>query len=506
MNPTGSAPAPTPAPEADAATPARFTPRATSTRQRKDRVFVAICVTAAVVAVAVLVTLLASILLEGLGWLNLSFLTGLADPDPAKSGILPALVGSIYICLITAATAIPIGVGTAVLLEEFKPRSPLLQKLLGLVQLNISNLAGVPSIVYGILGVTAFANLFGLAGTPGANNLAIGQTWFLRYTDGAKQSYYTPADGPEAELTPLSKDIPLWLDTEQTRPAEGLEFLTPEETRPRIDAVRTEMRAFDRTLRDGIQALQTGERNRGPVVIDEAAATTVIDTAIAAGTFRIDIDAMRPDLIAMAMALDGLESRELRKKRSAILDRVIDTERDHRLAGVMTLGAEPTRIDRRAWYFLALPFGRSILAGGLTLMLVILPVIIIASQESLRAVPDSMRQGALALGGTRWQSVAKIALPAAIPGICTGTILAMSRAIGEAAPLLVLAGVVFISFTPANLMDNFTVMPLQIFNWASRPQPAFHHVAAAGIIVLLAVLLTFNAFAVLIRQKTSRRN
>ncbi len=144
------------------------------------------------------------------------------------------------------------------------------------------------------------------------------------------------------------------------------------------------------------------------------------------------------------------------------------------------------------------------LAGGLTLMLVILPVIIVASQEALRAVPDSMRQGALALGGTKWQAVSKIALPSAVPGICTGAILAMSRAIGEAAPLLILSGVVFISFTPVHLMSGFTVMPLQIYSWVSKPDESFRELAAAGIIVLLTVLFTFNALAVFIRQKTQK--
>ena len=127
-----------------------------------------------------------------------------------------------------------------------------------------------------------------------------------------------------------------------------------------------------------------------------------------------------------------------------------------------------------------------------------------SAQESLRAVPDSLRKGALALGCTRWQMVRRMTLPAAVPGIMTGTILAMSRAIGEAAPVLVIAGIVYITFTPSHLMDDFTVMPLQIFNWAQRPQEEFHRVAASGILVLLGLLLSFNAVAVFIRQKFSR--
>jgi phosphate transport system permease protein len=162
--------------------------------------------------------------------------------------------------------------------------------------------------------------------------------------------------------------------------------------------------------------------------------------------------------------------------------------------------AQPQRVSEQSWYYLQLPFGRSVLAGGLTLMLVVLPIIIVASQEALRAVPSSLREGALALGSTRWKVVSRMTLPAAVPGVMTGSILAMSRAIGEAAPMLVIAGVVYITFTPQHMMDEFTVMPLQIYNWASLPQEKFHQVAATGIIVLLIILLTFNALAVFIRQ------
>jgi phosphate transport system permease protein len=154
-----------------------------------------------------------------------------------------------------------------------------------------------------------------------------------------------------------------------------------------------------------------------------------------------------------------------------------------------------------SFWYIRLPFGGCVLTGGLTLMIVVLPIVIIASQEALRAVPDSLREGALAAGATRWQMVWCMTLPAALPGIMTGIILSMSRAIGEAAPLLVVGGFLFVTFTPRNLMDDFAAMPLQIYNWASRPQAEFYRVAASGIIVLLAVLLTFNALAVVIRQR-----
>lgn len=309
----------------------RLRPKASWRRLFKNRLFVVLCVLATGASVAVLAILLISIFVQGTSFLSGDFLSNPPSRKPTRAGIWPAMIGSIWVCTACVAFALPIGVGSAILLEEYKPKHPLMRWLHGFIQLNIANLAGVPSIVYGILGMTAFVQLFGVLGS-----------------------------------------------------------------------------------------------------------------------------AMEP---------------------------------------VWTLG---TRED---WYYLQLPFGRGVLAGGLTLMLVILPIVIIATQEALRAVPDSLRHGTLALGATRWQMVAGMTLPAAVPGIMTGAILAMSRAMGEAAPILIIAGIVYITFTPEHLMDDFTAMPLQIYDWASRPQEAFHKVAAAGIIVLLAVMLSFNALAIFIRQK-----
>lgn len=152
--------------------------------------------------------------------------------------------------------------------------------------------------------------------------------------------------------------------------------------------------------------------------------------------------------------------------------------------------------------FLAL--GRSVLAGSLTMTLLILPVIIIAAREALRAVPDSIRHAAFALGATRWQAVRSQVLPVALPGILTGVILALSRAIGETAPLVMIGALTYVAFVPEGPMDAFTALPIQIFNWASRPQEDFHQLAAAGIIVLLVTLLLMNATAVWIRQRAER--
>ena len=144
-----------------------------------------------------------------------------------------------------------------------------------------------------------------------------------------------------------------------------------------------------------------------------------------------------------------------------------DTSRSARGTVFASDAMEPLkgeRIERRSWYYFQLPFGKGVFAGGLTLMLVILPVVIIASVEALRAVPNSLRQASLAMGATQWQTVRQVTLPASIPMIMTGSILAMSRAIGEAAPILVLGVALFITRTPENLMDQFTILPMQIYN------------------------------------------
>jgi len=153
----------------------------------------------------------------------------------------------------------------------------------------------------------------------------------------------------------------------------------------------------------------------------------------------------------------------------------------------------------------AMDLGRSILAGSLMMALLVLPIIIVASREGLRAVPPSIRDGSLALGATRWQTVRFQVLPAALPAMMTGVILALSRAIGETAPLIMLGALLFIPFTPSGPLDRFTALPIQIFNWVSRPQAEFREDAAAAIIVLLIVLLSMNAIAVLIRSWFERK-
>ncbi len=153
-----------------------------------------------------------------------------------------------------------------------------------------------------------------------------------------------------------------------------------------------------------------------------------------------------------------------------------------------------------------LGLGRTLLTGGITMGLLVMPIVIISSREAIRAVPSTYREAAYGLGATRFQVVMGVVLPQAVPGIITGTILAMSRAIGEAAPMIAIAALTFVTFAPTGPMDRFTVLPIQIYNWVQDPREGFSGLAAAGIIVLLVVLLSMNAIAILIRNKTQTRS
>ena len=152
-----------------------------------------------------------------------------------------------------------------------------------------------------------------------------------------------------------------------------------------------------------------------------------------------------------------------------------------------------------------LDLGRTVLAGGLTLSLVVLPVVIITSREAIRAVPPSIKEGALALGATQWQAIWRQILPSSIPGIATGVILSLSRAIGETAPLILVGAATFVAFNPTGLDSAFTALPLQIFSWISQPNEDFQSLAAAAIVVLLILLILLNAIAIWLRNRFQRR-
>lgn len=486
-----------------------YAPRDPQTRRKKDRAFLVLCVATACFAVLMLATLLTSIAADGVGRLGWDFLTSLNSlRDPHEAGIWPALVGSVFLLVICAATAIPIGVGTAILLEEYRPKHPTLRWLHGFVQTNISNLAGVPSIVYGILGFSAFATMFGLFGSMTDPGLTVGQTWFYQYRDVAGNTYYTaaPAEAPE-ELPGASADMTYYTSVQLDEIAD-VAVLAAADLAPLQERIEADVDVIAETLKDMLYA--TRETRRGPVVVPGSVALEIGQAAFADTNLKADTQELLQITVGRLQAMDGKTAREIRTDRRALVDELEAAEM--KAAGVdgqIIAGSTPQRRDVREPWYVQFPFGTSVLAGGLTLMLVILPIIIVASQEAIRSVPQSMRHGSLALGGTKWQAIQQVVLPAAVPGICTGSILAMSRAIGEAAPILLL-GAGFVSFTPVlreggNLMDGFSAMPLQIYNWTKDPDAAFKQTAAAGIIVLLTVLLSFNAIAVFIRQKYTQK-
>jgi phosphate transport system permease protein len=299
-----------------------------------------ICLLVGLFTISVLVIDLA---VEGGSWVRPQLFTNYHSRKPEQAGMKSAIVGSLINIALTGLFSFPLGVGAAIYLEEYAPKN----RLTRFINININNLAGVPSIVYGMLGLVVFGRMFGLFAPD---------SWLVQFLN-----------------------LPV---------------------------------------------------NQG--------------------------------------ALGGLQFN---------------------LFGI-------SRLEIR------LPFGRTILAGGLTMSMLILPVVIIASREAIRAVPNSIRDAAYALGATKWQMISTQVLPIAFPGILTGIILALSRGIGETAPLIIMGAFTYVPFLPESLWDQFTVMPIQIYNWITLPQAEYrNHLAAAGIIVLLAVLLSLNAVAVYLRKK-----
>ncbi len=409
-------------------------------RKRLSGWFYILCVAIAMLSVVVLVVLLVSISVQGSSRVSPDLLTNShSELQPEQAGMWPAIVGTLFICGVCALTALPLGIGTAVFLEEFKPQRPELRWLRrviplgernwehictllfkamrmahGFVQLNISNLAGVPSIVYGLLGLSLFVYMFNAFGQITVNESA-GWEW------GGVQHYY--------QVLSLER---------------GQVVLIPQ-----------------------------GDRSESTITVNEP------------------LEAMLPsgEMVTLSLWEPGTpkpQSSELRQR-------------------TVKVGAKGGRYSRKQWYYFRLPFGRSFLAAGLTLALVILPVVIIASQEALRSVPPSMREASLGLGATTWQTTRNVCLPAAVPGIMTGAILSMGRAIGEAAPILVILGAAIAKNSgPKHLMDDAVTMPVLIYNWAGRQQEVYQELAAAAIIVLLVILLLINSLAIYLRQRISR--
>ena len=484
-----------------------YRPASRAARRAKNHAFQGLCIASAVVAVGVLVTLLVAILLRGLPRLTWDFPFATVSSDPAQTGIGPAMVGSIMILFICALSAIPLGVATAILLEEYQPRARWLRVLHGFVQNNITNLAGVPSIVYGILGFTAFVVMFDALGSPNDPWLDIGQDHYFEYRGAGGKSFFTRSyeDAP-LEPARLGSDQVFYPSIEDaeagTHPA-TVTIAEPGELAAQRKAVEDRLYEINSTMK---QALREATVDRA-LVINQENADDLADAMLSPfrDTLVADYQQMKQLAAAELLKMDGLGPVEQLRPRRELRDKLITAEFEAAgLQQTIIAGTVPLTPDRKKWWYIQLPFGKGVLAGGLTLMLVILPIIIVASQEAIRAVSREMRSGVLALGGTKWQAIEKVVLPAAVPGICTGAILALSRAIGEAAPIL-LIGYVTVQSAPDHLMGAFAALPLQIFQWTSEPDQAFRAAAAAGIIVLLVVLFAFNAVAVLIRQKTQSK-
>jgi phosphate transport system permease protein len=277
-------------------------------RYAGDRLLASLGLLVTLLALTALIALLYDIARDGAPRLSWAFLTSTSSRRAEQAGILPALIGSIYVIALTALIAIPLGIAAALYLEEYGSQGPLSR----LIEINIANLAGVPSIIYGLLGLGLFVRAFAM--------------------------------------------------------------------------------------------------------------------------------------------------------------------------------------------------GRSVLAGACTLAVLVLPVVILATREAIRAVPKSIREASYALGATKWQTTWHQVLPGAFPGILTGVILALSRAIGETAPLITIGALTYVPFVPTNVWSPFTVLPIQVFNWISRPQAAFAENAAAGIVVLLILLLMMNTVAIVLRDRLQRRS
>ena len=464
-----------------------------------------------------------------------AFIGGEPSVNPREAGFKSPLVGTIWLLCVCAISAIPIGIASAVFLEEFKPKTRFELLLHRVINTNIRNLAGVPSVVLGLIGLTVFARMFGLLGTSldyqsfDEYSLNDGTT-VVGITTDIQDDVYTlegpfigearlertsypgitrfPDDGEVVEVTgtvEFTQDYELKFESEQLGSFElsPFDILSGE----MIDGDPFEARPFQATFRLEGQArfvVETVQDGRVFVPRDS------IDD------FEADIDKIRIRNHFFELA-DG---RKVEGKIPEMRDGTITVRRDlesepitFRLEDIATKSNGDfayrtkkmiTFLDEDHPLHIRLPMGTSVLAGGLALMLVILPMVIIASQEALRAVPDSLRQGALALGASKWQMVWNMSLPNAVPGILTGCILAMSQAIGQTAPILIIGGVTFVTFTPDNLMSGFAAMPLQVYDWLRQPDLEFQRVAASGIIVLMTVLLAFNAVAIIIRQKLQK--
>ena len=374
-------------------------------------------------------------------WLGGEYLSSPMSQTPADAGLRTAILGSISLMVIVVAFALPVGVGAAIYLEEYAGHG-LFSRI---VETNVRNLAGVPSIIYGLLGLTILVRIL----APITSGMLFGYN-----VESPKNAIVTTriADALDIEVTTdelTSEFVEIASDTNVVTNEQFEELIT----------------IFQDT---GTYSLS----NDGELPVEEAAPRLaeffdleLIETVIDSELFLVPREGTSTlsdeQFIALSSALSA--------------------------TGSFTVN------------------GRTILSAGLTLALLILPIIIINGQEALRAVPNTIREASYGLGATKWQTIWRQILPVALPGILTGTILAVSRAVGETAPLIVVGASTFITFDPTSPFSKFTAIPIQINNWAKEPDPQFKNVAAAAIIVLLVLMLALNAIAIFLRNRYSKR-
>ncbi len=379
-------------------------------------------------------------------WLDGEFLTTPMSSTPALAGVRTALIGSAGLMIVVILVALPIGVGSAIYLEEYAHHGFVNR----LIETNVRNLAGVPSIIYGMLGLAIFVRAL----APFSSGLIFHINFDAPTVESVVERIAPAFDGAVVYENGQIRSSSVGLSDESARRVADvfLHYGTPSLTMQGNSAVADMADSLAEALSIAVDTTATvaGEPQ---------------DIEVRGQTWRFDVDA-----------------------DAGISDQAFDS-----------LMASLVRINSFS------PNGRTLVSAGLTLVLLILPIIIINAQEAIRAVPYTIREASYGLGATRWQTIWRQVLPAALPGIMTGTILSVSRAVGETAPLIVVGAATFLLTDPTSPFSQFTAMPIQIFQWTARPQGQFADIAAAAIIVLLALMLSLNAVAIVLRNRYSIR-
>lgn len=375
-------------------------------------------------------------------WISWDFVTNSSSSSAATAGLLTALLGSFLIITITALVALVVGVAAAIYLEEYASGEHWIENF---IEINIRNLAAIPSIIYGMLGLAVFAQIFAV------------------FTGGYLFG---------ANLPPQSEDQ-IVIDVRQAFGLSGFSGGERETLNLTLNGARSENERIELMIENmGVDALTADETTR---LVRTFFSYRVANLGNLSVFSSPPIDKVKSDIAA------AVDSSKLTESQLASLE-----------AALTKYGTFNVN-------------GRTVLSAGITLALLILPIIIVNAQEALRAVPSTIREASYGMGATRWQTVSRQVIPAAVPGILTGVILAISRAVGETAPLLVVGASTFIGVNPNGPFSKFTVVPIQIYQWTSRPEQEFRNLAAAAIIVLLVVMLVTNGLAIFVRNRYSKQ-